>query len=90
MCAGDRVSSASVAPISHGNSQAAPTPRANKSSHVAGSAPFLADMVLRSPNFNRGWSGETALEALLEARVWVGRGELCACNVQAGLGLGVR
>ena len=38
----------------------------------------------------RGWSGETALEALLEARVWVGRGELCACDVQAGLGLGVR
>ena len=41
-----------VAPISHGNSRAAPTPRANKSCHVAGSAPFLADMVLRSHSFN--------------------------------------
>ena len=32
---------------------------------------------------------KTALEALLEARVWVGRAELCACDVRAGLGLGV-
>ena len=31
-----------------------------------------------------------ALEALLEARVLAGRAELCACDVQAGLGIGVR
>ena len=45
MCAGDRVRR-------HGNSRAAPTTRANKSCHVAGSAPFLADMVWRSHSFN--------------------------------------
>ena len=31
-----------------------------------------------------------ALEALLEASVLAGRAELCACDVQAGLGIGVR
>ena len=41
-----------MAHTSHGNSQAAPTPRANKSCHVADSAPFLADTVWRSHSFN--------------------------------------
>jgi len=41
-----------VVPTRHGNSRAVPTPRANKSSHVAGSAPFLADTVGQSHSLN--------------------------------------
>ena len=41
-----------VVPTRHGNSRAVPTPRANFSRHVAGSAPFVADTVGQSHSFD--------------------------------------